>query len=138
MDMKTDTLENLCLDAEMQCLLHRVSDKWTALIIGLLEQEPKRFGVLLKSINGISQKVLTQTLRELERNGVVQRTVYAQVPPRVEYALTPLGRTLCEPLSALRQWTVTHRQTVLAARHNYDARKVEAQAAPTLAEQTVT
>jgi DNA-binding HxlR family transcriptional regulator len=59
-------------------------------------------------------------LRELERNGIVQRTVFAQVPPRVEYALTPLGRTLCEPLGALRQWTMQHRKEVVAARKIYD------------------
>lgn len=121
--MRTKETENLYTDADMQCLLNRVADKWTALIIGLLEQEPKRFGVLHREIEGVSQKMLTQTLRELERNGIVQRTVFAQVPPRVEYALTPLGRTLCKPLAALRQWTLEYRGEVVKAREEYDDRQ---------------
>lgn len=120
---KTRETKTIYQDADLQCLLNRVADKWTTLIIGLLENNPKRFGELRREVGGISQKMLTQTLRELERNGIVQRTVYAQVPPRVDYALTPLGRTLCEPLCALRQWTLTHRQEVVASRKKYDETK---------------
>lgn len=121
--MNSDESGKLYVDAELQCLLSNIGDKWTALIIGLLGEDPKRFGVLKRELEGISQKMLTQTLREMERNGIVQRTVFAQVPPRVEYALTPLGRTLCEPLYALRQWTLEHRKEVLLARKKYDAKK---------------
>ncbi len=118
--MTPDEFEKLYTDEEYKCLMKCIADKWTTVIIGSLEQEPKRFGILRREIGGISQKMLTQTLRELERNGVVQRTVFAQVPPRVEYALTPLGRTLCEPLAALRQWALVHRKEVQAARKSYD------------------
>ena len=77
-------------------LLDRIADKWTALIIGThsTRREPVRFGELRRAVHGISQKMLTQTLRELERDGLVVRKIYAQIPPRVEYALTPLGHTL--------------------------------------------
>ncbi|MCC6261905.1 MAG: helix-turn-helix transcriptional regulator, partial [Anaerolineales bacterium] len=84
--------------------LDRIADKWTTLIIGLLENRPRRFSELKREIEGISQKMLTQTLRGLERDGLVTRTVYAQIPPRVEYELTALGQTLCEPIAAIRHW----------------------------------
>src|SRR5579863_1251386 len=89
-------------------VLDLIADKWTALIIGLLKDEPQRFAALHRRIGGISQKMLTQTLRRLERDGLVQRTVYAEVPPRVVYALTPLGHTLWEPLATLRDWAEEH------------------------------
>jgi DNA-binding HxlR family transcriptional regulator len=104
-------------------ILDRIGDKWTALIIGLLEDGTMRFSELQHSIGGISQKMLTQTLRSLERDGLVTRTIYAEVPPRVEYALTPLGKTLCAPIRAVREWAETHIESVSAAQTEYDARE---------------
>ena len=83
---------------------------------------PRRFGVLRRSIGGISQKMLTQTLRKLERDGLVSRRVYPTTPPSVEYALTPLGETLTEPLGALRAWSSAHIAEVVAARAAFDER----------------
>ena len=102
--------------------LDRIADKWSVLIIGLLEEKPKRFSDLQRAIGGISQKMLTQTLRSLERDGLVTRTIYAEVPPRVEYALTPLGKTLCAPIRAIREWAETNIEQVSAAQNEYDAR----------------
>ena len=104
-------------------VLDRIADKWTALIIGLLEERTLRFSELKHSIGGISQKMLTQTLRSLERDGLVTRTIYAEVPPRVEYALTPLGKTLCAPIKAIRQWAETHIDEVSTAQAEYDERE---------------
>src|SRR5260221_6194124 len=100
--------------------LDRIADKYTVLVIIFLQDTPRRFSALQRMITGISQKVLTQTLRSLERDGLLTRTVYPEVPPRVEYALTPLGQTLIEPLAALRTWAETHIETVLAAQSAYD------------------
>ena len=101
-------------------VLDRIADKYTVLVIAFLQDRPKRFNELQRMITGISQKVLTQTLRSLERDGLVTRTVYAEVPPRVEYALTPLGNTLTEPLAALRDWAEAYIETVIAAQSEYD------------------
>jgi len=103
-------------------VLDRIGDKWTALIIGVLEEGPQRFSELRRGIGGISQKMLTQTLRSLERDGLVTRTVYAEVPPRVEYALTPLGETLSTPLAAIRLWAEANIAEVAAAQAAYDSR----------------
>ena len=107
-------------------VLDKIGDKWTALIIGLLAEQPQRFSQLRRSIGGISQKMLTQTLRHLERDGLVSRTVYAEVPPRVKYQLTPLGETLCEPIAAIRNWAIDHIEEVMAAQSNYDAQETKA------------
>jgi DNA-binding HxlR family transcriptional regulator len=96
--------------------LDRIADKWTVLIVGLLEQRPHRFGELLKGVDGISQKMLTQTLRSLELDGLVHRRAKATVPVTVEYSLTSTGRTLAEPLEAIRRWAEEHIEGVLAAR----------------------
>ena len=104
-------------------ILDRIGDKWTALIIGLLEDGTMRFSALQHSIGGISQKMLTQTLRSLERDGLVTRTIYAEVPPRVEYALTPLGKTLCAPIRAIREWAETNIESVSVAQSEYDMRE---------------
>jgi DNA-binding HxlR family transcriptional regulator len=96
--------------------LDRVADKWTALIVGLLAERPHRFGELRREVEGISQKMLTQTLRSLERDGLVNRRVFATVPVTVEYSLTPLGQTLTEPLAAIRDWAERHIEELLAAR----------------------
>ena len=102
-------------------VLDRIGDKWTALIIGLLEEGPQRFSALQRNIGGISQKMLTQTLRNLERDGLVNRVLYAEVPPRVEYTLTPLGETLCTPLAVIRNWAEEHIEEISAAQAAYDA-----------------
>lgn len=104
-------------------ILDLIGDKWTALIIGLLEEKTMRFSELRREIDGISQKMLTQTLRKLERDGMVMRTVYPEVPPRVEYSLTPLGETLTAPLAAFREWAETHIDAVTQAQIEYDMRE---------------
>jgi DNA-binding HxlR family transcriptional regulator len=101
-------------------MLNRIADKWTVLVLGLLENEAKRFSTLQREIGGISQKMLTQTLRGLERDGLVARTVYPEVPPRVEYMITLLGNTLVGLLAALRVWSETHIDEVLQAQRDYD------------------
>ncbi len=104
-----------------RAILVRISDKWTTLIISMLAQaKSRRFNELRRAIGGISQKMLSQTLRELQRDGLVTRTIYAEIPPRVEYALTPLGRTLCAPLSALGRWAGEHMDEVRAAQNEFD------------------
>jgi DNA-binding HxlR family transcriptional regulator len=107
-------------DCPTRRVLDFIGDKWSVLIIGLLEETPQRFSGLQRSIGGISQKMLAQTLRNLERDGLVKRTVYAEVPPRVTYALTPLGETLCAPLAAIRIWAETHIDEVTEAQKRYD------------------
>lgn len=97
-------------------VLDLIADKWTTLVIYLLSDGTMRYGELQKAIGGISQKMLTQTLRRLEEDGLVKRTVFPVVPPRTEYELTPLGRTLQEPLKALCAWAVQHMGEVEQAR----------------------
>jgi DNA-binding HxlR family transcriptional regulator len=89
-------------------VLDRIADKWTALVIQILAGGTMRYAALQREIGGISQKMLTQTLRSLERDGLVQRTVHPVVPPKVEYCLTKLGRTLIEPLQGLCRWSEKH------------------------------
>ena len=100
--------------------LARIANKWTAMVVIALSPGRLRFGDLRTTVDGISAKVLTETLRDLERDGLVSRHVYAEVPPRVEYELTALGRTLDEPLRALSRWAEAHIVEVLAARDSYD------------------
>lgn len=107
-------------DCPTRQVLDRIGDKWTALILGLLDGQTLRFSELRRNIGGISQKMLTQTLRNLERDGLVSRTVYAEVPPRVEYTLTPLGETLAGPLAAIRDWAENHIDAVTTAQNIYD------------------
>jgi DNA-binding HxlR family transcriptional regulator len=104
-------------------VLNRVGDKWSVLIVGLLGSGPQRFSELKRSIEGISQRMLTLTLRGLERDGLVTRTVTPTIPPRVDYALTPTGQTLLEPVLALATWADRHRGEIQAARDRFD-RKV--------------
>jgi DNA-binding HxlR family transcriptional regulator len=105
-------------------LLDRIANKWTTMIIGMLgaADTPVRFGELRRSITGISQKMLTQTLRDLERDGLVVREIYPVIPPRVEYSLTALGRTLEEPLRALSLWAEQHMAEVHVAQRAFDAK----------------
>ncbi|HEY6205441.1 MAG TPA: helix-turn-helix domain-containing protein [Chthoniobacterales bacterium] len=115
---------------EPQCpsrlVLERIADKWTALIIQILSKGTMRYSALQQQIGGISQKMLTQTLRSLERDGLVQRKVYPVVPPRVEYSLTRLGRTLIEPLRALCRWSEKHLPELQANRARAKAKAVDA------------
>jgi len=109
-------------DCPSRQILDRVGDKWTSLIILLLEDSPQRFSELQRKIGGISHKMLAQTLRNLERDGLASRAVYPEVPPRVEYTLTPLGKTLCAPIAALVRWSEDHIQEVAAAQVDYRSR----------------
>lgn len=102
-------------------VLDRIGDRWTVLVVGSLSGGPLRFSELARRIDGVSQKMLTQTLRGLERDGLVARTVHAEVPPRVEYELTHVGRTLTAPLSALDAWAREHLPVIEEARAAYDA-----------------
>ena len=102
-------------------ILSRVGDKWSILVVMLLSERPWRFNELKRSIEGMSQRMLTLTLRNLERDGLATRTVYPTVPPSVEYALTPLGRSLCAPVVALGLWAQEHNGQIDAARRRYDA-----------------
>ncbi|MET9465492.1 helix-turn-helix domain-containing protein [Streptomyces sp. NPDC006544] len=97
-------------------VLDHISGKWTILVVDALLEGTLRYTDLKRRIEGVSQKMLTQTLRGLEADGFVTRTVYPTIPPRVEYDLTDLGRSLAEPISALRQWTETHINEIERAR----------------------
>lgn len=104
-------------------VLARVGDKWTVFVVRLLADGPMRFNALKRAVDGISQRMLTLTLRGLERDGLVTRTVFPTVPPRVDYALTDLGQTLITMLQGLGAWAIEHRPTIVAARDAYDARR---------------
>jgi DNA-binding HxlR family transcriptional regulator len=106
-------------------ILDRVGDKWSVLVIALLGERGQRFSELRRAIEGISQRMLTLTLRQLERDGLVSRTVHATVPPRVDYALTPLGESVLEPLTALMGWAQEHGTDVAEARRQYEADHLE-------------
>jgi DNA-binding HxlR family transcriptional regulator len=102
-------------------VLDCIADKWAALVVGLLLGGTRRFGELRREIQGVSQKMLTQTLRSLERDGIVRREVYATVPPKVEYSLTPLGQSLAATLEELRLWAERNIEDVLRNREAFDA-----------------
>jgi DNA-binding HxlR family transcriptional regulator len=112
-------------DCEVRQILDRIADKWSLLVIALLERRRLRFTELRREIDGVSQRMLTVTLRQLERDGLVHRTVHPVVPPRVEYELTPLGVSLHETVQALVTWTDTHQREIAAARTSYDARTAD-------------
>ena len=114
-----DIFQANCLSRQV---LGLIADQWTPLVIYALEEGTMRFGQMLKRVDGISKKMLTQTLRALERNGLVLRVVYPVVPPVVEYSLTPLGQTLVESVEALRLWAYDHLQEVAHAQKMYDQR----------------
>jgi len=102
-------------------VLARVGDKWTVLVVSTLGDGPKRFNELRRALGSISQRMLTLTLRALERDGLVTRTVFPTVPPRVDYELTELGRSLLEPVSGLGLWARKNRPNIQEARRRFDA-----------------
>ncbi|MEV6862116.1 helix-turn-helix domain-containing protein [Streptosporangium subroseum] len=109
-------------DCEVRQILDRIADKWSLLVIALLDQRSLRFTELRRTIDGISQRMLARTLRHLERDGLVSRTVHPVVPPRVDYELTPLGASLHHTIRALVTWTEQHQNDIATARSAYDVR----------------
>ena len=125
-DQTLRSIGKLCIEAtnpEMfRSVLERVGDKWSLLLIGILEEGPKRFTELLRIVPGISRRMLTVSLRALERDGLVTRTIFAEVPPRVEYRVTDLGRSLSGPVMALAGWAADHQLEINANRSDFDTR----------------
>lgn len=119
-DPAYDVYENRC---PTRLVLDRLADKWALLVLDRLRAEPVRFNGLRRDIKGISQKVLSQTLKNLERDGLVTRTAFATVPVTVEYALTPLGLTLTETVAALAHWAERNMDAVIEAQATYDQRR---------------
>ena len=117
MDLPPDAFARECAS---RVVLDRIGDRWTVLIVVALAEGTLRFSELRSKIEGITPKVLTQTLRALERDGLVTRTVYAEVPPRVEYQLTDLGRDLRAPIDAIRIWAEQHAARIVVNRDRYD------------------
>jgi DNA-binding HxlR family transcriptional regulator len=117
--------EALCAGGHEECgirdILDRVGDKWTILVLVELLDGVRRFRELQRLIPGISQRMLTLTLRRLQRDGLVSRTAYATIPPQVEYALTDLGHTLTGPMRALADWATEHRPQIAESRRRWDA-----------------
>jgi DNA-binding HxlR family transcriptional regulator len=107
-------------DCPSRQILDRIGDTWSVLVVVMLADGPQRYTALSKKIQGVSPKMLTQTLRGLERDGLITRTVHAEVPPRVDYALTDLGRSLLGLMRALELWAETHIDDVQDARLRYD------------------
>lgn len=107
-------------DCPTRAVLDRVGDKWTVLVVLVLRDGPRRFSQVRDQIGGVAPKVLTQTLRRLERDGIVTRTVFPEIPPRVEYALTPLGRSLEHPIRVISGWAEENMPAVTRARESYD------------------
>jgi DNA-binding HxlR family transcriptional regulator len=110
-------------------VLARVGDKWTVLVVSTLGDGPKRFNELRRALGSISQRMLTLTLRALERDGLVTRTVFPTIPPRVDYELTRLGRSLLEPVSELGLWARQNRPAITEARQRFDSAKTRPRAA---------
>jgi DNA-binding HxlR family transcriptional regulator len=115
----TDVTPSQC--PHIREVLNRVGDKWSLLVIAVLAGGEKRFSELRRTIEGVSQRMLTLTLRGLERDGLVTRTVTPTIPPRVDYDLSPLGRTLIEPALQLAAWAAEHREAIHEARARFDA-----------------
>lgn len=114
------TRVELTQSCEIRDLLDRLGDKWSLLVVELLGEGTRRFSQLRREIDGISQRMLTLTLRRLERDGLVHRTVHAVVPPQVDYDLTPLGATLLDTIAPLVAWTREHRDEIAGARAEFD------------------
>ena len=106
----------------LPAVLDRIADKWTIMVIGALAKGSMRFSAMARHIEGVSQRMLTLTLRNLEKDGLIKRTVYPTIPPRVEYELTSLGRTLIEPLTVLYEWAMANASAMDEAREAYEMR----------------
>jgi DNA-binding HxlR family transcriptional regulator len=106
-------------------VLARIGDKWSVLVVMTLGAGPRRFNDIKRSVGGVSQRMLTLTLRGLERDGLVTRTLFPTIPPRVDYELTPLGQSLREPVEALGMWAHMNRPHIVSARARFDARENE-------------
>jgi DNA-binding HxlR family transcriptional regulator len=129
MSLKDTTQHSNCL--RMSDVLNRIGDKWSVMVVGMLSRSGTlRFNELKRSINGVSQRMLTLTLRNLERDGLVTRSVYPEIPPRVEYSLTGLGKTLTGPIAALWDWSAENHDAIVAAREVYDARQAPREEEP--------
>jgi DNA-binding HxlR family transcriptional regulator len=109
-------------DCPTRAVLDRIGDKWTVLVVLVLLEGPRRFSQLRLRIGGVAPKVLTQTLRRLERDGIITRAAFAEIPPRVEYELTPLGRSLEQPIRAISAWAEENMPQISQARDAYDQR----------------
>lgn len=120
MDTVAPEFNVMTLGCPSRLIMQRLGDKWTPLVLLALEGQPQRFSHIRERIGGVTPKVLTQTLRTLERDGLLTRTIYAEVPPRVEYELTELGLSVLEPMEILRLWSQEHAQKILEARNSYD------------------
>ncbi|MEV8375428.1 helix-turn-helix domain-containing protein [Kribbella sp. NPDC056861] len=107
-------------DCPTRLILDRIGDKWTVLAILLLSDGPLRFTALRDGIGRVAPKVLTQTLRRLERDGLISREIFAEVPPRVVYTLTPMGESLIKPIQAVSDWAEQHLPAISAAQNDYD------------------
>ena len=112
-----DALSALCPARQ---ILASVANKWTVLVLSVLTEVTTCFNELSRRVQGVTQKALTQTLRDLERLGIVSRRIYAEVPPRVEYSLTPLGHSLVKVLDNIKEWTESHAPDVLQAQQRFD------------------
>lgn len=108
-------------DCDVRQILDRVADKWSLLVIALLAEKTMRFGELVREIDGVSKKMLTVTLRNLERDGLIHREMFPEIPPRVEYRLSPLGHTLLGTIQSLVGWVEEHQTQVAQARASFDA-----------------
>jgi DNA-binding HxlR family transcriptional regulator len=122
MDKKPDIVfEQPCV---IRDVLDRIGDQWSLLVLLALESQTKRFSELMREIDDISKQMLSRTLRRLEQDGFVTRTIYPEVPPRVEYTLTELGRSLLKPMQTLIQWADAHHHAIVLARRSYKGETV--------------
>ena len=121
--MKKTAAEIFRADCPSRTILDQIADKWSMLILAAICDEPRRFNEIKRTLEGVTQKALTQALRRLERNGLVERRVIPQSTVAVEYSVTPLGRTLREPFAALYRWTLDHRQEIEDACRAFDVKE---------------
>lgn len=120
MDTVAPEFNVMTLGCPSRLIMQRLGDKWTPLVLLVLQGQPQRFSHIRERIGGVTPKVLTQTLRTLERDGLLTRTIYPEVPPRVEYELTELGRSVLAPMEILRLWSQENAPKILEARSSYD------------------
>jgi DNA-binding HxlR family transcriptional regulator len=123
MDVTDATISNTLHCSKIRQVLAHVGDKWSVLVIMMLRERSRRFNELRRDIDGISQRMLTLTLRHLERDGLIIRTVTPTIPPRVDYELTPLGHSLAVPVHALGKWAMEHLGEIDVAQAHFDGRQ---------------